>query len=192
MYSRQSKVRQAIARTALVGVVIVIIIVIVVGGYAALSLGKNTSTTSSTSTISSTSSTTASISQTTSSSTSSSQSGSTATSASTASSVSSSSSASSAISSSTFSSTSSQSVQNAGRIVYDTSNQPSSLDPALWSDAGSATIQFNVYETLLQYVGNVSSQVFPWLASNYTVSADGLTYTVNLRQGITFQDGSAF
>jgi peptide/nickel transport system substrate-binding protein len=83
-------------------------------------------------------------------------------------------------------------VQHPGVIVYETSNQPSSLDPALWSDAGSATIQFNVYETLFQYVGNVSSQVEPWLASNYTVSSDGLTYTVNLRHGITFQDGSQF
>ncbi|HKW03898.1 MAG TPA: ABC transporter substrate-binding protein [Nitrososphaerales archaeon] len=87
---------------------------------------------------------------------------------------------------------STQSVQNPGKLVYETSNQPSSLDPAAWSDAGSATVQFNVYETLFQYVGNQSATVAPWLAQNYTVSPDGLTYTVNLRHGIKFQDGSAF
>jgi peptide/nickel transport system substrate-binding protein len=86
----------------------------------------------------------------------------------------------------------STSVQNPGKIIYETSNQPSSLDPAAWSDAGSATIQFNTYETLFQYVGNQSSTAVPWLAQNYTVSSDGLTYTINLRHGITFQDGSPF
>jgi peptide/nickel transport system substrate-binding protein len=85
-----------------------------------------------------------------------------------------------------------QSVQNPGKIIYETSNQPSSLDPAAWSDAGSATVQFNVYETLFQYVGNQSSSAVPWLAQNYSVSSDGLTYTVNLRQGIKFADGSSF
>src|SRR5579862_337861 len=192
MFSRKSKIKRALGRTALIGIVVVIIIIIAVGGYAALSLGKSSSTTTTTSTSStiSTSSSTTSIGSTsTSSSTSSGSSQSSTTSTSSSSFTSSSSSTTTSTSSTT---SSSQSVQNPGVIVYETSNQPSSLDPALWSDAGSATIQFNVYETLFQYVGNVSSQVEPWLASNYTVSSDGLTYTVNLRQGITFQDGSQF
>jgi peptide/nickel transport system substrate-binding protein len=100
--------------------------------------------------------------------------------------------ASSTIASSTSSVASSQSVQNPGRIVYETSNLLSSLDPAAYSDSGSQTVQFNVYENLLQSVGSSANTVSPWLASNYTVSPDGLTYTFNLRQGITFQDGTPF
>jgi peptide/nickel transport system substrate-binding protein len=87
---------------------------------------------------------------------------------------------------------STQSVQNPGKIIYETSNLLSSVDPATFSDSGSQTIQFNVYENLLQYIGNSTKTVFPWLAENYTVSPDGLTYTFNLRQGITFQDGTPF
>ena len=188
MFSRKSKIKQAIGRTALVGIVVIIIIIIAVGGYAALSIGKTSSstTTSTTSSVSTTTSSTTSIGSTTT------TSSTLSTSQSSTSSTTSSPSTTSSTTSTTVATSSSQSVQNPGVIVYETSNQPSSLDPALWSDAGSATIQFNVYETLFQYVGNVSSQVEPWLASNYTVSPDGLTYTVNLRQGITFQDGSQF
>jgi peptide/nickel transport system substrate-binding protein len=159
----------AISRVVLAVVIVVIIIVAGVGGYLALTLQKSSSSTTSPSGTSSTTSSTT-----------------------TSTSASSQSSSGSTITSSSSTSTGSQSVPNPGKIVYETSNQPSSVDPALWSDAGSATIQFNVYETLLQYQGNVSSQVVPWLASNYTVSSDGLTYTVNLRQGIAFQDGSPF
>ncbi len=184
MFSRKSRIKQAISRAALVGVVVIVIIIIVVGGYAALSLGKTSSTTSTTPSTSMSSTTTSSSSP---SSITSSQTSSISSPVTT-----SSSSSTMPSTTSTVATSSSQSVQNPGVIVYETSNQPSSLDPALWSDAGSTTIQFNVYETLFQYVGSVSSQVQPWLASNYTVSPDGLTYTVNLRQGITFQDGTPF
>ena len=155
---------RAVSRIAVAIIIVVIIIVAGAGGYLALSSQKSTTSTTSTS----------------------------STSAQTSSSSSTGTSVTSQSSTSSSSASSSQSVPNTGKIVYETSNQPSSVDPALWSDAGSVTIQFNAYETLLQYQGNVSSQVVPWLASNYTVSSDGLTYTVNLRQGITFQDGTPF
>jgi peptide/nickel transport system substrate-binding protein len=67
------------------------------------------------------------------------------------------------------------------------------MDPGYFVDTASAEIQQNVYEPLLQFVGNgPNTTVVPWLTQNYTVSSDGMTYTFNLRQGITFQDGSAF
>lgn len=47
----------------------------------------------------------------------------------------------------------------------------------------------NVYETLLWYNGTTSNTVIPWLASNYTVSANGLQVNFTLRSGITFEDG---
>jgi ABC-type transport system substrate-binding protein len=45
------------------------------------------------------------------------------------------------------------------------------------------------YENLLWYNGNSSTQLIPWLASNYTVSPDLKTYNFTLRSGITFADG---
>ncbi|HZW58445.1 MAG TPA: ABC transporter substrate-binding protein [Nitrososphaerales archaeon] len=176
MNIRKNNSLRAVSRAAVAVIIVVIIIIAAAGGYFALSQQKGTTTTSSSSSSSSSATQTTTSTSSTGSATQTTSTGST----------------SSSSSSTTTSSASSQNVPNPGKIVYETSNQPSSVDPALWSDAGSATIQFNVYETLMQYQGNVSSQVVPWLASNYTVSSDGLTYTVNLRQGITFQDGSPF
>lgn len=45
------------------------------------------------------------------------------------------------------------------------------------------------YENLLWYNGSSSTQLIPWLASNYTVSPDLKTYNFTLRSGITFADG---
>jgi ABC-type transport system substrate-binding protein len=47
----------------------------------------------------------------------------------------------------------------------------------------------NVYENLAWWNGTSGSEVIPWLAQNYSSSSNGMTWTVNLRQGITFQDG---
>jgi len=45
------------------------------------------------------------------------------------------------------------------------------------------------YENLLWYNGTSSTQLIPWLAQSYTVSADLKTYNFTLRSGITFADG---
>jgi len=58
--------------------------------------------------------------------------------------------------------------------------------------AGSAwdiAISGNTNEELLWYNGTCGTCVIPWLASNYTHSADYKTWDFTLRQGITFQDG---
>lgn len=47
----------------------------------------------------------------------------------------------------------------------------------------------NVYETLLWYSGTNGTEVVPWLAQNYTISADGTAAYFTLRKGISFQDG---
>ncbi len=41
-------------------------------------------------------------------------------------------------------------------------------------------------------VNRVTQEVEPWLAESWTTSSDGLTYTLRLRNGITFSDGSPF
>jgi peptide/nickel transport system substrate-binding protein len=66
------------------------------------------------------------------------------------------------------------------------------LDPA---DAGSlndfAHIT-NLYETLYTYKGESITEFEPLLATDYSVSEDGLTYTYTLREGVTFHSGNTF
>jgi peptide/nickel transport system substrate-binding protein len=49
----------------------------------------------------------------------------------------------------------------------------------------------NVYETLTRY-DEATRKPTPWLATSWDVSPDGLTWTFHLRQGVKFQDGTAF
>jgi peptide/nickel transport system substrate-binding protein len=66
---------------------------------------------------------------------------------------------------------------------------PTSLDIA--QVAGAALDQIligNIYQGLLNI--NQNGQVVPALATSYTVSPDGLTYTFQLVQNATFHDGS--
>ena len=51
----------------------------------------------------------------------------------------------------------------------------------------------NVYEPLLWYNPPGSAEQFtPALATDWSVSDDGLTWTFNLREGVTFHDGEPF
>ncbi|MEO0563240.1 MAG: ABC transporter substrate-binding protein, partial [Chloroflexota bacterium] len=65
-----------------------------------------------------------------------------------------------------------------------------SIDPAL--GANDPEVMFNQlqYEYLIAI--NADGNLEPQLATDWAVSEDGLTYTLNLRDGVTFEDGSAF
>jgi len=64
------------------------------------------------------------------------------------------------------------------------------LDPALaYESAGIGVIQ-NIYETLVFYNKEKSAEFVPNLASEWTISEDGLTYTFKLRPEATFSDGT--
>jgi len=76
-------------------------------------------------------------------------------------------------------------------LTYETTWTPSWLDPAVDYDAFGVFLG-NVYENLFWFNGSSTSQIIPWLAQNYTVSANQKTYTINLRSGITFADGEPF
>lgn len=67
---------------------------------------------------------------------------------------------------------------------------PVELDPGLvLLDAAGLVIDF-AYEGLTHEGPDLSPE--PRLATDWTVSDDGLTYTFNLRQGVTFHNGRAF
>ncbi|TDQ02655.1 MULTISPECIES: ABC transporter substrate-binding protein [unclassified Leifsonia] len=49
-----------------------------------------------------------------------------------------------------------------------------------------------VYEPLFYFNSAKNEKPQPWLGTEYTVSPDGLTYTVTLRDGVKWQDGKPF
>lgn len=75
--------------------------------------------------------------------------------------------------------------------VYQTlAGGPVSLDPARAYDTASGMIIENIYETLYTYDGESIDEFVPLLATDYTTSEDGLTYTFTLREGVPFHSGN--
>ena len=66
------------------------------------------------------------------------------------------------------------------------------LDPSAACTA-ELWILNNVYETLTRYTPTGSAEAIePGLATSWSASDDGLTWTFHLREGVTFHDGAAF
>ncbi len=63
----------------------------------------------------------------------------------------------------------------------------SSLDPHVNFDAAAGWIQMDAYEGLISFDG--SGKVIPGAAESWEVSADGLTYTFRLRDGLKWSNG---
>lgn len=64
---------------------------------------------------------------------------------------------------------------------------PTYIDPAVGSDYSSSTAFTNLYDPLV--FPTTTGDVKPWVAENWTVSTDGLTWTFTLRDDITFPSG---
>ena len=63
------------------------------------------------------------------------------------------------------------------------------IDPAKASDYADSVLMFNLYDTLV--IPNEGKPGFqPFLATGWDVSADGLTYTIKLRDDVKFQSGN--
>lgn len=67
---------------------------------------------------------------------------------------------------------------------------PVVLDPATGTNDPETALNRAIYDYLVEVLPD--SSIAPNLASDWTVSDDGLTYTFNLIEGITFHDGSPF
>ena len=65
------------------------------------------------------------------------------------------------------------------------------LDPAMAYDTASGGILEQVYDTLVTYNRERSDLLIPQLASAWTVSPDGKTYTFTLRRGVRFHAGGS-
>jgi peptide/nickel transport system substrate-binding protein len=87
------------------------------------------------------------------------------------------------------------SAQDGGKtLVVAIPQQTVQLDPALAGGNGYGDIipiADNINEGLTRFKLG-SGEIEPGLAESWTPSADGLTYTFTLRQGVTFHDGTPF
>ncbi len=76
-------------------------------------------------------------------------------------------------------------------LVFGTSSDPTGLDAALISDGESIRVIYQMTEGLTALKPG-TSEVIPSLATDWTTSDDGLAWTFNLREDVTFHDGEPF
>jgi peptide/nickel transport system substrate-binding protein len=66
-------------------------------------------------------------------------------------------------------------------------------DPDVYYAGEGLLLTRNLYEGLVQYQpGTANRIVIPSLATSWSISGDGKTYTFQLRQGVKFHDGTTF
>ncbi len=76
-------------------------------------------------------------------------------------------------------------------FVFGASGDPSSLDPAFASDGESFRISRQIFEGLVGVEAGTADPA-PLLAESWEQSEDGLSYTFQLKEGVTFHDGTEF
>src|SRR5882762_10959038 len=75
-------------------------------------------------------------------------------------------------------------------VIGTTDSLQNSFDPAEAYDYFGSEVVFNTAETLVTYAPNAAKPSALLAAALPDVSADGLTYTFQLRSGVKFQDGT--
>ena len=78
-----------------------------------------------------------------------------------------------------------------GTIIVGLQAEPTTLDSQQISDYNSHRAAYGIYDTLLHFKDE-STEVEPGLVEAWDISDDGLVYTLHLRQGIKFHDGTDF
>ena len=81
--------------------------------------------------------------------------------------------------------------QPADTLVWGRGGDSVSLDPANVTDGESLKVTHQIFDTLVEFKEG-STEVEPWLATDWEVSDDGKVWTFQLRQGVTFHDGTPF
>ncbi len=79
----------------------------------------------------------------------------------------------------------------AGTFVFAASADPVMLDPAMASDGETFRVSRQIFEGLVGAKPG-TTEVEPLLATKWTPSADGKSYTFDLREGVKFSDGTGF
>ena len=68
--------------------------------------------------------------------------------------------------------------------------EPDSLDPAYDYETAGSEVLGNTTEPLVFFDGNYDTKFVPGLAESWDISEDGMTYTFQIRSGVTFHDGA--
>lgn len=76
-----------------------------------------------------------------------------------------------------------------GSVVVGIQQDIDSLDPHKATAAGTKEILFNIFEGLVK--SDENGHLIGAVASDYTISEDGLVYTFTLRDGVKFHNGNA-
>jgi peptide/nickel transport system substrate-binding protein len=80
-----------------------------------------------------------------------------------------------------------------GQLTVGLFAEPDSLDPATMHLLPSYQVTSSIYDQLLwRIAGQPAASFLPGLATSYSVSPDGKTYTFKLRKGVKFHDGTPF
>ena len=66
-------------------------------------------------------------------------------------------------------------------------DDPTTLDPAYIVDVPGGQVAAKIFDGLVSY--DDKARIVPGLASSWSVSPDGLTYTFNIRPGVKFSNG---
>lgn len=77
-----------------------------------------------------------------------------------------------------------------GALVYARGADSVGLDPINIVDGESIRVTHAIFETLFEYDEELELQ--PKLAESYKTAEDGLTWTIHLKEGIKFHDGTDF
>ena len=78
-----------------------------------------------------------------------------------------------------------------GSLVGSIRSEPATYNRYVARTAASDVLALLTQAPLVR-VNRATDELEPWLAERWSASADGLTYTVTLRPGITFSDGAPF
>lgn len=81
-------------------------------------------------------------------------------------------------------------VAPGGALVYGSEGQPVNLEPGNITDGNSIIVQDQIYDRLITFNPG-TTDLKPALATAWSATA-GKTWTLKLRQGVTFHDGTAF
>ncbi|MFS0862706.1 ABC transporter substrate-binding protein [Fredinandcohnia sp. 179-A 10B2 NHS] len=76
-------------------------------------------------------------------------------------------------------------------LVFGRGGDSVSLDPITTTEGETFKVTKNIFDTLINY-GDQDTTLQPGLATEWEASEDGLQYTLTLREGVKFHDGTDF
>ncbi|MGH7834355.1 MAG: ABC transporter substrate-binding protein, partial [Candidatus Binatia bacterium] len=82
---------------------------------------------------------------------------------------------------------SAEAPKRGGRLIFALESDVSTMNPFVRMLSTDQLMRSLIYETLLDF--DIKGQIVPALAESWTISKDGLEYTLKLRSGVKFHNG---